>query len=454
MMKLKGHIIVIEDDQAMCDMLDFGLSRRGFSISSLVTGQAGIAAVSDEQPDVILTDVNLPDINGIQVCREVTEKWQDIPVIIMTAFGSLETAIEAIRAGAYDFITKPLDMDLLSLTLERAVAHRNLKKQVKVLSKEIERIHSFSGLLGESPIMKELFGRLERIADTETSVLITGESGSGKELTARALHAYSRRKDRPFVAINCSALPENLLESELFGHVKGAFTNAWQDRTGLLLEASGGTLFLDEIGDMPLSLQPKLLRALEERRVRPVGGNKEMGFDARVLTATNIDIEKAVAEGRFREDLYYRLNVIKVDIPPLRKRGTDILLLARKFIGDFAEKLGKRVTGLADSTVKRLLGYEWPGNVRELRNAMEHGVVMTLFEKIVPEDLPQKIQLHTGRSLFWETDKPAELISLDEMTERYIAYVLKMTKGNQTLASQILAIDRKTLYRRLQKPAE
>jgi two-component system NtrC family response regulator len=451
---MKGHILIIEDDQDMGEMLDFGLSRRGFTTHSLLTGQAGIEAIAGDSPDVILTDINLPDINGIQVCREVAVKWPEIPVIMMTAFGSLDTAIEAIRAGAYDFITKPLDMDLLSLTLERAVDHKNLKHQVKILSEEIERSHSFAGLIGESPIMKEFFARLQRIADAETSVLITGESGSGKEITARALHEYSRRKGKPFVAINCSALPENLLESELFGHVKGAFTNAWQDRTGLLLAASGGTLLLDEIGDIPLNLQPKLLRALEERTVRPVGGNKEKGFDARILAATNIDIETAVAEGRFREDLYYRLNVIKVDIPPLRKRGTDILLLARKFIGDVAEKLGKKVTGLADSTVKRLLGYEWPGNVRELRNAMEHGVVMTLFEKIVPEDLPQKIQDHTGRTLFWETADPVERISLEEMIQRYIAYILKTTKGNQTLASEILMIDRKTLYRRLQKPTE
>ncbi len=450
---MKGHILIIEDDRDMGEMLDFGLSRRGFTTHSLLTGRAGIEAVAGDRPDVILTDINLPDINGIQVCREVAGQWPEIPVIMMTAFGSLDTAIEAIRAGAYDFITKPLDMDLLSLTLERAVDHKNLKHQVKILSEEIERSHSFAGLIGESPIMKEFFARLQRIAGAETSVLITGESGSGKEITARALHQYSRRRDNPFVAINCSALPENLLESELFGHVKGAFTNAWQDRTGLLLEASGGTLFLDEIGDIPLSLQPKLLRALEERTLRPVGGNKEKAFDARILAATNIDIEAAVAEGRFREDLFYRLNVIKVDIPPLRKRGTDILLLARKFIGDVAEKLGKKVTGLADSTVKRLLGYEWPGNVRELRNAMEHGVVMTLFEKIVPEDLPQKIQDHTGRTLFWETAEPAELISLEEMIQRYIAYILKTTKGNQTLASEILGIDRKTLYRKLQKPS-
>lgn len=451
---MKGRILVIEDDQAMGDMLDFGLSRRGFTSRSLTTGGAGIAAIAEEQPDVLVTDINLPDINGIEICRRVAEKWPDLPVVMMTAFGSLETAIEAIRAGAYDFITKPLDMDLLALTLLRAVDHRKLKRQVRLLSEEIERIHSFSGLLGESPIMQELFGRLQRIAATDSSVLITGESGSGKEITARALHEYSRRRDKPFVAINCSALPENLLESELFGHVKGAFTNAWQDRTGLLLEASGGTLFLDEIGDMPLSLQPKLLRSLEERTIRPVGGNREMAFDARVIAATNSDIDKAVAEGRFREDLFYRLNVIKVEIPPLRRRGTDILLLARKFVGDFAAKLGKQVTGLADSTAKLLLGYEWPGNVRELRNAMEHGVVMTLFDRIVPEDLPQKIQSRTVRSQFWESQAHAELMPLEEMTARYIAYVMKMTKGNQTLAAQVLNIDRKTLYRRLQKPAE
>lgn len=451
---MKDHVLIVEDDGDMCEMLEFGLKRRGFSCSSVLTGQAGLAAIAEEQPDVLLTDINLPDIKGIEICRQVVEHWPEVPVIMMTAFGSLDTAIEAIRAGAYDFITKPLDIDLLALTLARAVDNKRLRHQVRMLSREIERSHCFAGLIGESPIMKGFFARLQRLADGETSVLIGGESGSGKEITARALHEYSRRRDRPFVAINCSALPENLLESELFGHVKGAFTSACQDRVGLLREADGGTLFLDEIGDIPLNLQPKLLRALEERTVRPVGGNKEKGFDVRILAATNIDIEAAVASGRFREDLYYRLNVIKVDIPPLRHRGTDILLLARKFIGDYSQKLGKNVTGLADSTAKRLLRYEWPGNVRELRNAMEHGVVMTVFDKILPEDLPQKIQDQGGRTPLWHGTAPLDLVSLEEMTQRYITYVLKTTEGNQTLAADILHIDRKTLYRRLQKPAE
>lgn len=451
---MKGHILIIEDDRDMCDMLEAGLSRRGFTCCSRLTGREGQAAIVGECPDVLLTDINLPDIKGIEVCRSVARQWPEIPVIMMTAFGSLDTAIEAIRAGAYDFITKPLDIDLLALTLGRAVDNKRLKDQVRVLSEEIERSHSFSGLIGESPTMKAFFSRLQRVADAETSVLIGGESGSGKEITARALHQYSRRRDRPFVAINCSALPETLLESELFGHVKGAFTNACQDRVGLLLEADRGTLFFDEIGDLPLSLQPKLLRALEERKVRPVGGNKEKSFDVRVLAATNVDIEAAVAAGRFREDLYYRLNVIKVDIPPLRQRGTDILLLAHKFIGDFAEKLGKKVNGLADSTAKRLLRYDWPGNVRELRNAMEHGVVMTVFEKIIPEDLPQKIHDHGGDTSFWQSETPVELISLEEMNQRYIAYVLKNTQNNQKAAADILGIDRKTLYRRLQKTSD
>ncbi|GAB6190454.1 sigma-54-dependent transcriptional regulator [Desulfocastanea catecholica] len=446
-----GHILIIEDDKDMCEMLDVGLARRGFSTSSCVHSLEGVALIDREQPDVILTDINLPDVSGVQICREVVATWPEIPVVMMTAFGSMETAIEAIRVGAYDFITKPLDLDILAAALQRAVDHRRLKQQVQVLSEAFARIHTFSGMLGESQVMKDLFSRLERIADAETSVLITGESGSGKEITARALHAYSRRKDKPFVAINCSALPDNLLESELFGHIKGSFTDAWQDRKGLLLEADGGTLFLDEIGDIPLSLQPKLLRALEERTVRPVGGNREIPFDVRVIAATNIDIERAVAEGLFREDLYYRLNVIKVEVPPLRRRGTDILLLADKFVRDFAGKQGKKVTGLAESTAKRLLGYAWPGNVRELRNAMEHGVAMTLFDRIVAEDLPQKIRSHAGNALFLETADPIELISLEEMSRRYIAHVLKTVKGNQSVAAQILQIDRKTLYRKLQK---
>lgn len=448
---MKGHVLVVEDDVDMCDLLDAGLTQKGFTTCSCTMGRESLGRVASEKPDVILTDINLPDINGIEVCKEVTRRWPELPVIMMTAFGSMETAIDGIRAGAYDFIPKPLDMEILAIALQRAVDHYRLKNKVKVLQDAYEKIHNFSGLLGESQVMMDLFSRLERIADTETSVLILGESGSGKELTARALHANSRRRDMPFVAINCSALPENLLESELFGHVKGAFTDARQNRKGLLQTADRGTLFLDEIADLPMSLQPKLLRALEERTFRPVGSNEELGFDVRVIAATNTNLEQAMQQGRFREDLYYRLNVIRLDIPPLKQRGTDILLLARKFIDTFARRMDKRVDGLTETTAKRLLQYSWPGNVRELRNAIEHGVAMTLFDKLVPEDLPANIQESMANNLLFDINNPSDLISLEEMGLRYISHVLDITNGNQSVAAQILKVDRKTIYRKLQR---
>ncbi len=446
---MNEHILIIEDDSDMCEMLDFGLSRRGFTVCTALSGREGLAAIGRERPDVVLTDINLPDSSGLNLCREISANWPEIPVVMMTAFGSLETAVEGLRAGAYDFITKPLDMDILAAALARAVEHRRLRLQVRALSRNCSHCQGFAQLLGESQPMLDLFARLERIADSDSSVLICGESGSGKELTARALHAHSHRREAPFIAINCSALPDSLLESELFGHIRGAFTDAHQDHPGLLVAADGGTLFFDEIGEMPHALQAKLLRALEERKVRPVGGSREVAFDVRILAATNLDIEQAVASGRFREDLYYRLNVIRVDMPPLRRRGVDILLLAGKFIGEFANKQGKEVTGLAEATARKLLNYHWPGNVRELRNAMEHGVVMTRFEKIAPEDLPTKIS--AGSSSPFTAEPAATLRTLEEMNRQYISQVLEITEGNQTLAAEILQIDRKTIYRKLQK---
>jgi DNA-binding NtrC family response regulator len=443
------HILIIEDDGDMCEMLDCGLSRRGFTVQTCLTGREGLAAITHERPDVVLTDINLPDSSGLTLCREITAHWPEVPVVMMTAFGSLETAVEGLRAGAYDFITKPLDLELLAAALSRALEHRRLRLQVRSLRRNCSRSRGFAELLGESQPMLDLFARLERIADTDSSVLICGESGSGKELTARALHAHSHRNQAPFIAINCSALPDNLLESELFGHIRGSFTDAHQDHQGLLVAADGGTLFFDEIGEMPQALQAKLLRALEERKVRPVGGSREVAFDVRILAATNLDIEQAVAAGRFREDLYYRLNVIRVDIPPLRRRGMDILLLAGKFIDEFAGKQVKEVIGLAETTARKLLNYRWPGNVRELRNAMEHGVVMTRFTKIGPEDLPTKINDHSTSPFAPEPAK--ELLPLEEMNRRYISQVLEITEGNQTLAAEILQIDRKTIYRKLLK---
>ena len=319
----------------------------------------------------MLTDLRMPGMDGLEFCRRLLDSRPDMPVIVMTAFGNLESAIAAIRAGAYDFVTKPIEMELLAVILRRAVERRRLQQQIHSLRETLLQAGRFDELLGQSPAMLKLYDQLAQIADSDASVLIMGESGTGKELVAKALHRRSRRGDKPFVAVNCAALPDTLLESELFGHVKGAFTDARTDRRGLFLQAEGGTLFLDEIGEMPLAMQAKLLRALEEGSVRPVGGEKEIAFDARVLAATNRDLETAVEEGRFRKDLYFRINVIQIDLPPLRARGADALLLAQHFIDTFAARAKKQVLGLSPGVGEKLLAYAWPGNIRELRNVIE-----------------------------------------------------------------------------------
>jgi DNA-binding NtrC family response regulator len=324
-----------------------------------------------------------------------------------------------------------------------------LQEQVKTLSQAVARSPRFAELIGDSPPMQHLYRQLAQIAASDVAVLITGESGTGKELVARALHQHSRRAAGPFVAINCPALPPTLLESELFGHVRGAFTDARTDRQGLFVQADGGTLFLDEIGDFPLDLQPKLLRALEDAVVRPVGSNQECRFDVRLVTATNRDLEAAVEEGRFREDLFYRINVLCLEMPPLRARGTDILLLAQHFIALFADRSGKQVTGLGEGAAEKLLDYAWPGNVRELRNAMERAVALTRYEHIVVEDLPEKIRAYRQSHLLIGSDNPTELVSMEEVERRYIRHVLEAVGGNKTLAARLLGFDRKTLYRKL-----
>jgi two-component system response regulator HydG len=389
-------------------------------------------------------------MNGIELCERVVDNRPDIPVIVITAFGSLETAIAAIRAGAYDFVTKPIDTQFLVLALDRAVKHHGLQEKVKLLGEALKKSHQFDELIGQSPPMRKLIDRLERVADTETSILITGETGTGKELVAQALHRQSRRHKGPFVAVNCAALPDALLESELFGHKSGAFTDAKTERKGLFFQANGGTLFFDEIGDFPLALQPKLLRSLEERCVRPIGGTSEINFDVRIIAATNRDIDTAIEENRFREDLYYRINVIQIDLPPLRDRGTDILLLAQHFIEQFAIRSDKQITGISNTASEKLLNYTWPGNVRELRNTIERAFALTANEKISVDDLPEKISDYNASHFFVGSDKPSELVSVQEVERRYILHVLKTVGGNKTLAAKVLGLDRKTLYRKLQ----
>jgi len=447
---MSARIFIVDDDRSMCEMLEADLRRRGHDPAWETAADAALQRMQTEEFDVVLTDLKLPGIDGIELCRRIAASRPDVPVVVLTAFGSMETAVAAIRAGAYDFVTKPVDLDILALALGRALDHRALREQIKILSREGEP-GPCGDLVGESPPIRELCRQIERVAGTEASVLITGESGTGKELVARILHDRGARHAGPFVAVNCAALPESLFESELFGYRRGAFTDAHQDKRGLMPESDGGTLFLDEVGDIPLVVQPKLLRALEERRVRPLGATAEVPFDARVIAATNRELDEAVEEGRFRDDLYYRLNVIQLRVPPLRSRGTDILVLARRFVAQFGGRTGKPVGGIAEPAAERLLSYAWPGNVRELRNAMEHAVALARRDRITVDDLPERIRAYEPRAMPMGGGDPAELASLDEVERRYIRHVLDAAGGNRSMAARILGLDRKTLYRKLER---
>ena len=448
---MSGRILVADDDRSMCELLQAGLARRGFEVSWRTDATAALAAISEGDFDVIVTDLNMPGVNGLELCERVTANRPDVPVVVITAFGSLDTAVAAIRAGAYDFITKPFEMDGLRLTLDRAVQHHRLRDEVKRLRQAVTESRGFGEILANSPLMRRVLDLVNRAAESDATALITGESGTGKELVARALHQHSRRHDGPFVAVSCAAMPEALLESKLFGHVRGAFTDARTPRTGLLLQANGGTLLLDEIGDMPLGLQPKLLRAIEDRRLRPLGENTERPFDVRLVCATNRDLEADIEENRFRADLFYRINVIHVELPPLRERDGDVLPLAQHFVQHFSRAAAKPVTGVSTAAAERLLAYAWPGNVRELRNCIERAVALTRFEEIAVEDLPEKVQNYRQSRVVVDLDDTAHLASMEEVERRYILRVLEAAGGQRTKAAQILGLDRKTLYRKLER---
>ncbi len=448
---MTSRVLVVDDERNMCELIEADLKSRGMSVTWFTSADQAALAVHEEEYDVVLTDIRMPGTSGLQLCEQIAANRPDVPVIVMTAFGNIDAAVGAIRAGAYDFVTKPVEMDFLAVTLERAIQHHQLQDQVKKLSEQLEQSTGRGEMLGESPPMLDLYDQLQRVADSESSILITGESGTGKEVVARSVHHHSRRANGEFVAVNCAALPEALLESELFGHTQGAFTDARNERKGLFQEAEGGTLFLDEIGEMPIAMQAKLLRALEESKVRPVGSNQEVAFDVRLLSATNRDLESAVEEGRFREDLFYRINVIQFELPPLRSRGTDILLLAQHYVTDFSSRAGKKVLGIAEQAAEKLLAYSWPGNVRELRNVIERAVALTRYENLAVDDLPEKIRDYQISQVYIGGSDPADLVAMDEVEKRYVLHVLATVGENKTLAARILGFDRKTLYRKLKQ---
>jgi two-component system response regulator AtoC len=447
-----GSILLVDDDRDLCETLALGLRNRGYDVAWRTSAAEAMAVLDVEPYDAMLTDVNMRGSSGIDLCAHVVERRPDLPVLVLTAFGSMETAVQAIRAGAYDFINKPVEMDALVIALDRAIGTKRLREEVKRLRDQAGAVRARpADLVGDSEAMQRVHDLIERIADSDVSVLVTGESGTGKELVARALHAQGRRARGPFVAINCAAVPEHLLESELFGHVRGAFTDAKEARAGLFQQATGGTLFLDEIGDMPLPLQPKLLRVLQERTVRPVGASQEIPVDVRIVTATNRDLEDAIEERRFREDLYFRINVVQLPLPPLRARGGDVLLLAQHFIGRFASRAGKNVVGISPAAAERMLAYAWPGNVRELQNCIERAVALTRYDHVAVDDLPEKIRDYRRSHVLVASDDPSELVPMEEVERRYILRVMEAVQSNKTAAARILGYDRKRLYRKLEK---
>jgi len=448
----KRQVLVVDDEQETCDLLTLVLEREGYAVTACTSAARALELVGAQDFDLVLTDLSMPEMGGLELCERVLGTRPNVPVLVITGQGSLESAIGAIRVGAYDFLTKPVDPKLVVVASARAIEHRGLEEEVK-------RLRSFApvddealdNIVGMSSAMRRVFGLVSRVADSDAGVLIHGETGTGKELIAKAIHDRSRRKDGPFVAINCASIPANLLESELFGHERGAFTDAKQQRTGLFLQANGGTLFLDEIGELPLEVQPKLLRALQERKVRPVGSNKEIPFDARVLTATNRVLEDEVYEHRFREDLFYRINVVKIDVPPLRERGGDVIHLARHFVGQYGNRHGKGSIELSPAAAEKLMGYSWPGNVRELENYVDGAVALARGQRIELEDLPEKVTSFRPEKFVVSANQPEEIVTIDELERRYILRVLSLVGGNKSRAAQVLGFDRRTLYRKLER---
>jgi len=449
-MREKGSkVLVVDDDLGMCGMLSDVLKEEGFSVHT--TGESFEASkiLKKEEFDVIVTDLKMKGLKGLDLLEVAHKVAPMTPVIIITAFGTIESAIKAMKMGAYDYITKPFQMDELVLTVRKALENRLLKKEVIRLRKEVESRYDFHQLIGKSPSMQKIYDLIERISDSSSNVLITGESGTGKELVAKAIHYNGVRKEGPFVAINCAAIPETLLESELFGYKKGAFTDAKSDKKGLIFKANEGTLFLDEITEMPFTLQAKLLRVIEEREVRPLGDTNSYPIDVRIISTSNRDIASLIQQGRFREDLYYRLKVIDIEMPPLRERKEDIPILVQHFIHKFSKELKKAVSSVSEDALKILLNYFWPGNVRELENIIQRAITLSQHEVILPDDLPASIIQKTDEKLFEKAME--EKFTLDQLEKEYVKRVLIETGGNKSKAAERLGLDRKTLYRKLEE---
>lgn len=444
----KGHLLVVDDDAEMRALLNDFLVNEGFTVKTANDGKAAINLVTETEYDLVITDLQMAGVSGMDLLRAAKEIRPELPVIMITAFGTIDLAVEAMRKGAYHFVTKPFKMKQVLAIIDKGLEHQNLKRENIQLRKEVEKKYGFGNMIGKSPAMKEVYDLIERVAQTTSNVLILGESGTGKELVARAVHYNSARKNKPFIPINCSAIPEGLLESELFGHTKGAFTGAIMSKKGLFMEAQTGTLFLDEIGDMSMSLQAKLLRVIQDKCVRPVGGTDVKIIDARIITASNKDLKQRVEDGTFRDDLYYRLSVIPISLPPLRARTEDIPLLAEHFLKKFIAEINPDVKGFSKEALKALMRHPWRGNVRELENVIERAVVLARKEILDTDDMPFSTDAHEDDLVI---NAAKGHMTLKELELQYISKILSETNGNKNKAAAILGVNRRTLYRKGEK---
>jgi two-component system response regulator AtoC len=442
-------LLIADDDQVARELLAEALGREGYRVRLAAGGEECLRLAAAEPFDVALIDLRMPDLDGLGVLKRLATIQPDLPVIILTAFATIETAIEAVQAGAFDYLSKPFRLDEIKVVVRRTLDARRLARENLQYRQELKARYGFETLVGQSHQMVEIYKLVARVANLETTVLIQGETGTGKELVARAIHGASARASRPFVVVDCAALPETLFESELFGHERGAFTGAFAARRGLLETSAGGTCLLDEIGELSAPLQAKLLRTLQERTIRRVGGNDAIPVDVRVVAATNRDLRKLVGEGGFRDDLYYRLNVVTITLPPLRERTSDIPLLAQHFLASFARRSERPVKRLAPDALALLSSYHWPGNVRELEHLLERAAALASAETLLPDDFPAHLREEPARA----PRLPAAGMSLEEVKRWYVHKVLDEAGGNKLRAAELLGIDRRTLYRILERQA-
>ncbi len=438
------RVLVVDDDEITCNLLEEVLSKEGYAVHKALDGRQAIERGEKQTYDVVLSDVKMIDVDGMEVLRAYRQRSPETVIIMMTAFGSIETAIRAIKEGAYDYVSKPFKLDEIKLTLQRALEQRRLVEENTHYRQELITKYKLENIVGRSPRMLQVYKTIARVAESRSTVLVTGESGTGKELIARAIHFNSPRAARPFVAVDCSSLAETLLESELFGHVRGAFTGAVTTKKGLFEEADRGTCFLDEVGNISPAMQAKLLRVLQEHEIKRVGGTETIKIDVRIVAATNQNLEILVAEKKFREDLFYRLNVVSIHLPSLRERPEDVSLLADHFLRKYASQNKKPVLRISPEAMDLLVRYQWPGNVRELENVMERAATLSGTNLILPEDLPRRLHVEPARMSL--SSLPSRM-PLSELEKLYIQKVLEETGGNKKKAAEILGIDRRTLYR-------